>query len=721
MKNEEFDNLFRRIATILLALTIITIPLFTTIAKISADNYNSLVNELGEDAEELKDKKPFSLTMGIYRYNCFLLGVSLIASLVYFTTKWGENKKAPLKDKLKRNWPCILLAVFMAWTLVGCIQAGMEMDAEIKIKTSASIDEVPERIIKIANWSSGDRMSNLNDMYQNAKSRAWNGCENLKDGYLSFMFYASVLLNVLMLGKDAENHKKWLLRALLITSLIMVILNVLSFFAPEQFYGVIQYQKNIFNNSNHYAYYITVVLTMSAIMLMLEDNLYFKGLAFINCLLYIPVLIFNNTYGAYIGVACGLVFIGIVALVRLLTRKKVTEFVLYAVVLVMFIIFSNTIVGINNNLYRTPKTDFSYCAITIDVPGKNTLYLSHNSISVEKAKELGLTESPKVKWGNQIREMDELIPPLVQRTFEVTCKDAVKFLGLAKVDETEEPRIITQAEFNSKVAEITAKYPKASGETFDDYSARQEKIENEINTFIAENNLLDGSGNLKLVNSSNDAEKNESKDELDEEIAKTGSGRGAVWMRSLDLMNQRPLFGWGLENVLIEFVNQFGVNEGRTHNLVLQLGATTGIVGVALYLIATISIWLKVLFDVKLREYSKNQLYIILASFAIIAIILNVIMKSFTNKLFIIGMSTVALWAILYAIVFIKKIKLRIHDWNKFEYIGSAVFVSYMISSLFGNSAFYTSPYFMIFLGILTYEMLNKTPRFEEEKEGAEK
>ena len=106
-----------------------------------------------------------------------------------------------------------------------------------------------------------------------------------------------------------------------------------------------------------------------------------------------------------------------------------------------------------------------------------------------------------------------------------------------------------------------------------------------------------------------------------------------------ELVKQKPFFGWGLENLLNEFYYQLGINEGRTHNLVLQLMGTTGIVGMLLYMVAMIAIFVRVL--------------------------------------------------------------KRIKNWNMFEYITIFCFISYMISALFGNSAFYTSPYFMIILGIL--------------------
>ena len=50
--------------------------------------------------------------------------------------------------------------------------------------------------------------------------------------------------------------------------------------------------------------------------------------------------------------------------------------------------------------------------------------------------------------------------------------------------------------------------------------------------------------------------------------------------------------------------------------------------------------------------------------------------------------------------IFIRVLK-NIKNWNFLEYITAFCFISYMVSSMFGNSAFYTSPYFMIILGIL--------------------
>ena len=106
---------------------------------------------------------------------------------------------------------------------------------------------------------------------------------------------------------------------------------------------------------------------------------------------------------------------------------------------------------------------------------------------------------------------------------------------------------------------------------------------------------------------------------------------------------QRPLFGYGLENIKYEYDEQFGINEGRSHNLILQLSATTGIVGMLLYVVGIAAIWIKKL------KYIKT--------------------------------------------------------WGIYECLGMFVIVSYIISSIVGNSAFYTSGYFYIFVGFVTLNL----------------
>ena len=57
--------------------------------------------------------------------------------------------------------------------------------------------------------------------------------------------------------------------------------------------------------------------------------------------------------------------------------------------------------------------------------------------------------------------------------------------------------------------------------------------------------------------------------------------------------------------------------------------------------------------------------------------------------------------------IFIKVLR-RHRNWSIVEYVAVPTFIAYMISSMFGNSAYYTSPYFMIILGIMIATTLYK-------------
>ena len=150
--------------------------------------------------------------------------------------------------------------------------------------------------------------------------------------------------------------------------------------------------------------------------------------------------------------------------------------------------------------------------------------------------------------------------------------------------------------------------------------------------------LVNGTTNNEANSEVNDEVNNE--EEID--LSTIGSGRGEVWVGVFKLIKQKPFFGWGLENLLQAFYNQLKINEGRTHNLILQLMGTTGIPGMLLYMTAVLAIFF--------RHFNLKR------------------------------------W----------------REWNMLEFVTIFCFISYMVSSMFGNSAFYTSPYFMIILGILT-------------------
>lgn len=156
---------------------------------------------------------------------------------------------------------------------------------------------------------------------------------------------------------------------------------------------------------------------------------------------------------------------------------------------------------------------------------------------------------------------------------------------------------------------------------------------NNINRFVKDIGAFGG----YMLNEENPTDADVS--ELDISITKAGSGRGETWIKVWELVEQRPMFGYGLECLLFQFAGQFDVNEGRTHNLLLQLLATVGIPGTLMYFSAL-------------------------------------------------------------AIIFIRLLK-NWKTWDDIEKICVFVGISYMVTALTGNTTYYTSPYFMMFLGFV--------------------
>lgn len=122
-----------------------------------------------------------------------------------------------------------------------------------------------------------------------------------------------------------------------------------------------------------------------------------------------------------------------------------------------------------------------------------------------------------------------------------------------------------------------------------------------------------------------------------EEAPSAGSGRWSLWTNGLEFMIEKPLVGYGIENLEQAYLTE-GILQDRPHNEFIQIGASIGIIGLMIYISALGFHFLELIKD---RKY----------------------MSFLTITLFM--------------IVF-----------------------GYLISTFFGNSMFYTTPYFMIIFGI---------------------
>ena len=134
------------------------------------------------------------------------------------------------------------------------------------------------------------------------------------------------------------------------------------------------------------------------------------------------------------------------------------------------------------------------------------------------------------------------------------------------------------------------------------------------------------------------------KDSSKAEWGNAGTGRMILWKYGLQFFKERPILGHGPENLGDKYL-KVGINQDRPHNLLIQLATTSGLPGLILYISA-------------------------------IGVIL---VRSF------------------------KKIKME----NQLHVISMFSVIAYLISAMFGNSMYYTSPYYFILLGMLMSELIN--------------
>lgn len=739
---------------------------------------DSMVQSGISSSEALAEGGIDSITGKIYYINGILCGVSILSGCSYLflsfvmqdsndTYSSYKKKSKNVKEKFdfknwfKRFWPCIILVLFMLWTAVGCIQASTEAAAEAFIKNyEEEVVELQKEILtgsakeaanakkeleelnkkyeknkEIAAWSSTDRMPNAAD-------RGWNGCNNLKDGYWSFTFYAMVVVNVILLGANSDNLKKWILRVLLVSGLILVFISFCSLLNPVFFDGSVKANRAIFNNSNHYGYYLCIISMLCATMFLKDKNLSAKLIAFVGFILTSFMLIVNNTFGAYLGVmfALGIMFICaclgvIIPIIKMLYHKmkekncnniknqfliNVKDLVKITAIVFVFGFFSCTITGAESKVYLEDKyvcqksyigTTFGerslvsknqgYTATilnsTFNVSGDNRVYTI-----IEKSLE-------KLEKDDVITEDDEIyyLNGHNYKTVETETRNSIKtpeeYSNITIVERNfaqlfKDINIILKNNDSNK-ENINAENNK-SGETLSGEIISGEKISGEV--LLAEG----VSGELKENDSG--TEKINEKSGLSEEVSNTGSGRGEVWIKSLDLIEQRPMFGWGLENMLNEFYKQYGINEGRTHNLILQLAGTTGIVGMLLYISAVAVIFFKVVFDFKFINYKTKTRAILFGISVIVGIVVYALMQRLLGIMLFSAMIATFIAVAVFLVANVRVTKLRISHWGLIEYVTIPTFIAYMISSLFGNSAFYTSPYFMVILGMMIASIVYK-------------
>ncbi len=148
--------------------------------------------------------------------------------------------------------------------------------------------------------------------------------------------------------------------------------------------------------------------------------------------------------------------------------------------------------------------------------------------------------------------------------------------------------------------------------------------------------------------------KNEIKSDIDngnvsiddnQQLMYVGTGRGELWLYGIEFAKQKPIFGYGLDNLGEQYYNK-NVGNDMPHNLIINLCATVGVPGMLFYMIAVLIVLIK-----GLKNYNKND--------------------HITNLTYF-------------------------------------VIIGHLVSSMFGNTMYYVTPYYVIILGMGMYALNEK-------------
>lgn len=156
------------------------------------------------------------------------------------------------------------------------------------------------------------------------------------------------------------------------------------------------------------------------------------------------------------------------------------------------------------------------------------------------------------------------------------------------------------------------------------------------NNYKIEENVQNENNNISK--SENNTKNNSAiNSEAEKRLENAGSGRAQLCKYGLKIFLDKPILGYGTDNLESEY-KKYNIEQDRPHNLIIQLATTSGLPGCILYIIAI-------------------------------------------------------------GLILVRAFK-KLNDSNSIYTIVFFAIIAYLISAMFGNSMYYTSPYYFIFLGI---------------------
>ena len=234
----------------------------------------------------------FSMTQkyGIFNISFFFIGsIAEIFATLYIFSQFYKEEKFSLKKILKNNVWDILLFAMLIWSAVSTYTA--------------------------------------DNLYVATKGTWYR-----KDGFYTYLIYAAMYV----CGKavTSDRFRRYILRT------FSTVCTLLSLWVLFQYNGHIynmfgRYAHNmdiwtkyasIFYNTNHYAYFMTLAIMAMVGLIIIEEKLIYKVIFLAMFVFNLWALIINDTFGGYIAVMAGIIFVSIIFIIK--DRKKLVPIIL---------------------------------------------------------------------------------------------------------------------------------------------------------------------------------------------------------------------------------------------------------------------------------------------------------------------------------------------------------------------------------------------------------
>lgn len=235
-----------------------------------------------------------------------IIGIYFLIYTIYKNLIYCNNKK----EYIKEIAPIMLFGLYMIWTLISCIYA-------------------PNRNI------------------------AFSGNQFRREGYITYLTYSG-FFSIGFLSKS-KKIKKQILNIFLISAITtLIFIEMANHRILFRIFWIKNVRVGVFNNLNHYGYYLLLANIVSYMLLITEKNKVMKVIYSMTYIFLLYYLVKNNTFGCYLAISITLLFTLICCIYK---KKKILE-AIFAII-IFFIITSVTLQNGKNIAVQNFKTLFN--------------------------------------------------------------------------------------------------------------------------------------------------------------------------------------------------------------------------------------------------------------------------------------------------------------------------------------------------------------------------